>query len=214
MSACPYESRDPDRPCQGSVYRDVRALVCCTPVDPSAHFTLEEWEFPYAVAMSQECDLYQDHERRRQEAKEGSAQSEQPDHDKLLPSVLMCPAYHGASLREGAHLDALGRRMPRQNSAQWNWIKTNQNPRYHYLASWVPLQVPELVIDFKHFFTIPTEVLRTDYTTEEHNIARLGCLYREDLSQRFTAYLARVGLPVPHHRVVSAPGTSAPDAAV
>lgn len=99
------------------------------------------------------------------------------------------------------HLEALGRTMPRQNSKQWSLIRTNQNPRYHFLASWTPLQVPELVVDFKHFFALPTEVLRCLYTNEEHSIARLRCPYREDLSQRFAAYLARIGLPIPHHQV-------------
>jgi hypothetical protein len=157
---------------------------------------MSEWFLPYAIVLTQECDLEQDHENR--EKLDGSGSD--TNHDKLLPSVLMCPGYLSVQFREGKHLDFLNRRMMRYPSDPWRSIKANQNPRYHYLCAWTLLQVPELILDFKHFFTLPTDVLRNVYGSEQHYIARLSPLYREDLNQRFAAYLARVGLPIPLHQ--------------
>ena len=89
-------------------------------------------------------------------------------------------------------------KMQKYTSKPWGVIKSNSNPRFHFMCQWSPLQVPELVVDFKHFQTIPTEVLRDVYGGKEHHIARLTCPYREELSQRFASYLARIGVPVPH----------------
>lgn len=196
MNTCPYESRDDSRPCQCAVYRNISVSIA-TPTPITGGLEMAEWEFPYAVAMSQDCDLSEDHKAREQRHK-GDLEK---NHDKFLRAVLMCPAYMATPFRDGTHLECLGFAMEKQNSDKYRAIKRNQNPRYHFLAAWTPLQVPELVIDFKHFFTIPTELLRYNYGTEQHHIARLKCPYREDLSHRFTAYLSRVGLPIPHHVV-------------
>lgn len=53
--------------------------------------------------------------------------------------------------------------------------------------------IPELVIDFKHYYTIPTEEMYEAY--KENYLASVEPLYREDLSQRFANYLSRIGLP-------------------
>ncbi|MBE9479589.1 MAG: hypothetical protein IMY80_06440 [Chloroflexi bacterium] len=167
-----------------------------------------EWEFPYAVALSQECDLMQDHNNRKLLEEAGDERDEgdkEITHDKLLPAILMCPAYQTIPFKNGEHLNGLGRKMEIYSSSRWNIITRNQNPRYHFLAEWRPFHVAELVVDFKHFFTVPTEILRDTYGTQQHYIARLICPYREDLSQRFAAYLARIGLPTQHHRVKPTP---------
>jgi hypothetical protein len=91
--------------------------------------------------------------------------------------------------------------MEPYNSDNFRLIKHNNNPRYHYFAGWSPFQVPELIVDFKHFFTIPVEQLLEKYGTEEYYIASLKCPYREDFSQRCAAYLTRIGVPVAHHHV-------------
>lgn len=55
------------------------------------------------------------------------------------------------------------------------------------------LGVPEFVIDFKHFFTVPVDVVYKQRKTIY--IATIGELYREELSQRFANFLSRIGLP-------------------
>ncbi len=78
----------------------------------------------------------------------------------------------------------------------WKRIVQNQVVRYHYLEDFPDLQIPELVVDFKHCITAPQNVLYR----QEHNAGYLGTvseLYRECLSGRFAHYLSRVALPEP-----------------
>ena len=196
MNACPYEQRDDARPCQGAIYRNLIIFLPESPPDPEPKFA--RWELPYAVALSQECDLLQDH-KSRLTLKESAVVPPDFKHDKLLPTILLCPGYQASSLHTGDHLKGLGRKMENYNSRQWSLIQQNNNARYHYLVGWPDLQVPELVVDFKHFFVMQTELMINHYGHEAHYVARLGHLYREDLSHRFAAYLARIGLPVSHH---------------
>lgn len=55
------------------------------------------------------------------------------------------------------------------------------------------LQLPELVIDFKHYYAIPRDTLFRMYP--EHYLVTINQLFRESLSQRFSNYLSRIGLP-------------------
>jgi len=205
MNECPYEPRTTNSPHQGSLYRSIKVITATSALGLQ-EVNFSEWELPYAVVLSQECDLSLDHDlREKLKRLEGESNNSDRDqkHDKLLLGVLVCPAYQAASFREGKHLNELHRVMESYGSRDFKLIKGNCNPRYHYLAKWAPLQVAELVVDFKHFFTIPVEQLWDEYGTEEHYIARLKPLYREDLSQRFSAYLTRIGIPTPHHQVKS-----------
>lgn len=197
MTINPYV-RPEGRPCQGSLYCNIILVV------PGGTLRFDKipistLEMPYAVAMSQECDLVQDNKARATDPSQKPA----PD-DKVVPSVLICPGYQSSLFREGRHLEGLGMKMEKYTSKPWAVIKSNSNPRFHFMCQWAPFHVPELVVDFKHFQTIPTEVLRNAYGGEEHHIARLACPYREELSQRFASYLARIGVPVPHGGVEKA----------
>lgn len=159
----------------------------------------ESWHWPYAVVLSQECDLAQDQGNREENAEAEKLATAEMKHDKLLPTVLFCPAYQAALFVQGKHLE--GRRMGTFSGKLWELIRQNKNPRYHYLVGYADLQVPELVLDFKHFFVLSMELLTSHYNNPEHSIARLAELYREDLSQRFAAYFGRIGLPTPHHKL-------------
>ena len=79
------------------------------------------------------------------------------------------------------------------SNTKWNFIKNNQDPRYHFLRKDLDLQVPELVIDFKHYYTIPRDFLYEKI--EHHYLGTMSELFREFLSQRFAFYLSRIGLP-------------------
>ncbi len=49
-----------------------------------------------------------------------------------------------------------------------------------------------LIIDFKHYYTIPRNIL---YQNLDHYNVSITELHREQLSQRFAYYLSRVGTP-------------------
>ncbi len=194
MTNSPYVEPE-DRPCQGSLYRNL-VLVVTGGTLRFGKIPFSLLDMPYSIAMSQECDLVQDNYARVTDLSEKPA----PD-DKVLPSVLICPGYQASLFRAGKHLAGLRKTMLSYSGKPWAVIKNNSNPRFHFMCQWPPLQVPELVVDFKHFQTISTEVLRNVYGGPEHHIARLACPYREELSQRFASFLARIGVPVPHDRV-------------
>ena len=204
MNKCPYAPPLDDRPCQGSLYRKIETEISPPDIDEATgSVKLAIWEFPYAVALSQECDLEQHYcaSKKLGNIEDPTKKGKAGPHDKILQTVLMCPAYPSQMFRDGKHLEGIGWTMEYQNSDAMKIIKQNNNLRYHFLAGWRPLQVAELVIDFKHFFTVPINLLLHKYATREYYFARLTEVYREDLSQRFAAYLSRIGLPLDHNRV-------------
>lgn len=147
---------------------------------------LQQRSLPYCVVLSQDCDLEHDFNAL-------SAQGDAKD-DKTLPALLLCPAYLADLLRQGQHLKDQNKTMQKIPSAEWHKLKSNQVYRYHYLEPWPNLQVPEMVVDFKHYFTVPrTLAYREEY--RKCYLVTLEILYREHLSSRFAHYLSRIGLP-------------------
>lgn len=139
------------------------------------------------LVMSQDCDLEQDHDR-RQAAEQGT-----------LPNVLFCDVYHAETLRAKVQAQhQLNRQDWRRRIAQ------NQNERFHYLQKVEPNQdlqghgLPALAIDFKIYFTLPTEEL---YARLGHGALRrcaLNSPYVEHLAHRFFKFQSRVALPRDH----------------
>ena len=70
----------------------------------------------------------------------------------------------------------------------------NERPRYHYIE--FPSHIPLVAstADFKHYFSV--HVTHLESIRKTNFICHLSDLFREDISQRFAAYLARIGLPV------------------
>lgn len=175
----PYVKRTSNRLCQGDILRDIEI---------SNFQGVTTLSLPYAVVLSQDCDLKQDYDCRFKTEK-----TEKDDEDKILTSILVCPAFPAVSLREGIHLEGYKLKRQKINSDDYKKIKSNQNKRYHYLAENMDLQVPELILDFKLYYAFPSEVLYKNHG--KTYLATINNLLREDLSQRFAYYLSRIGLP-------------------
>ena len=114
----------------------------------------------------------------------------------MVPSILLCPAYPADKLREGNHLSFLGLKMSRigkTKSTSWKTLKHNDNPRYHFLNKSELTDLPELVIDFKRYYSVSRDYLYEIYNNC-YSIS-LNELYREDLSNRFFNFQSRIGLP-------------------
>lgn len=178
-----YYLPQPPRPRQGDIIRDVTFYISEKPE--------EAYECPiffhYGILMSQDCDL----SRHFIDTHNPPAPPKATD-DKILPTVLICPAYEAESFFLGTHLT--GRQMePQKSSSRRDSIKNNNDKRYHFLPKSTKYNVPELVIDFKHFYTLPAEMVFKG--TDGRYIATVNELFRESLSQRFAHYLSRVGLP-------------------
>ena len=177
-----------ERICQGDILRDFEYLEY-TPNSKKTG-TGKEKIFPYLLVLSQDCDLDLDCEYHTKS---------KDDQDKFLFSILVCPGYFAEELRGGIHLRKYKLKMQQINKEMWNNIKHNQNPRYHFLKGEKTFQVPDLVLDFKHYYAISRDVLYENF--EDHYIGSINELFREALSQRFAYYLSRVGLPLINNKI-------------
>jgi hypothetical protein len=135
----------------------------------------------YAIILSQDCDLLQDYDSRKEST-----------FDKNLSNILILPAYLSEDLRNGTHKGA-NIQCGKWNSEQWRNIKLNQNQRFHFIDQFIENQIPELVIDFKEVYTIKRDYLYK--ILNEKYVATICELYRENISQRYSQYLSRIGLP-------------------
>ena len=149
--------------------------------------------FPLAIILTQACDLQQDLNARikLEETKKGN-------HDKILISVLVAPIYNFEDFRLGTHLEQLGLKMAekgRRTRSVCEGIIKNENKRYHYLNFAKDVELVESVIDFKHYFSVTVRYLSEQYN--EKYVCSVDSLYRELISQRFSNFLSRIGLPEP-----------------
>ncbi|WJI09146.1 hypothetical protein FGU46_03095 [Methanobacterium sp. CWC-01] len=177
-----YRRHDTDRVCQGDLFEE---------------FVYPEWisregnkikiknrNIPYLIVLTQDCDLERDHVNHITNSEK---------QDKYLQSILVCPAYQADKLKNGTHLEKLGYKMEYQNSDRWKIIMQNNNHRYHYLEAFE--QIPALTIDFKHYYSIPRDIIYNEIKNDDHYLGTVNELFRESLSQRFAYYLSRIGLP-------------------
>jgi hypothetical protein len=136
--------------------------------------------------MTQDCDLKQDYTNRNDPEK---AEKQ----DQYLQSILICPAYPAETFRAGQHLKSIGLIMEQHNSKMYPLIKKQRNIRYHYFPSDLDKGIQELIIDFKHYYSLPRDYFYNYFP--KNYVATISPLFRESLSDRFTHYLARIGLP-------------------
>lgn len=174
----------PGRICQGDILHAVRYFESLE--IQGGDITINLIEFPLAVVLTQDCDLAQDEKFR--------ASADTPQ-DKLLISVLLAPAYNSEDVLAGKHLEKLGIRSQPINTSRTEKtiLKNNKNPRYHYLEFPDEVAIPPAIVDFKHYFSATVSYVRD--LKVRNFVCKIGELYREDLSQRFSSFLSRVGLP-------------------
>lgn len=146
---------------------------------------------PYAIVVSQDCDLDWDYKAREQATPPNQAVSQ----DKLLPNILFCEVTTAEALKGRKEI----------HSSIWSRIKINKDERYHFLQKVEPDHdalyegLPELGIDFKRYFSIPTEEV---YARLKNNETQRRCClaspYLEHFSLRFSHFQCRVALPEDH----------------
>lgn len=174
-----YVKTSGERICQGDVLRDVEFAFN----DPRNPRFENKVHLSYAIVMSQDCDLDIDFKSR----KIGATQA-----DKNLATILLCPAYPSEPFYSGTHIE--GWNMQKFNTTDAKKLQQNDRyNRYHFLEKDIQFSIPDLVLDFKHFYTAPYAILNTEYP--RLYLATVNELFRERLSQRFANYLSRFGLP-------------------
>lgn len=180
----PYKKLNIPRVSQGDVFRDIELPESL--IEGSEDLTVVSRIIPYLVVVSQDCDLEHDFNNR--------SNPDSKNHDKYLQNILYLPAFVSESVKEGSHFASFNLKMESWASDPWRKIKSNQNYRFHYLVQWEQLQIPELIIDFKHYGTISRELLYRQENKGKY-LGSIAELFRENLSSRFAYYLSRVALP-------------------
>jgi hypothetical protein len=175
-----YKTHDSSRISQGDILRDFEFII-----GGQGHSTIQI-EFQYIIVLSQDCDLTWGNEFFSRDMKK--------PFNQYLHNILLTPAFPAELVRGGEHLTELyGFNSSRITSANWKLIKQNSNSRYHYLPADIDLQIPDLLIDFKAYYTIPFSYILELYSVSYH--ATINELFRESLSQRFAYFLTRIALP-------------------
>jgi hypothetical protein len=147
---------------------------------------------PWAMVMSQDCDLDWDF-RARQGEPRGTG-TDEPSPAKEVPDTLLCMALEAERLRA----------RPQINSRDWDRMKINKDERYQFLQRIAPGEdllgegVPELCIDFKRYFTIPTDELYLQLSSGARRRCRLNMPYGQHLATRFFLFQCRIALPQEH----------------
>jgi hypothetical protein len=170
---------------QGDIIRDVEHIEYVS--EKSGKIEVSKIVFPLVVVLTQDCDLAQDYKFRW-------SKTETKNEDKWLLSVLVAPLYNLEHVYTGEHLSDIGMTMGniKRKSTQGNNLLNNEVPRYHYLEFPQTIPVVPSVVDFKHYFSV--NVLYLKNLKKHNSVCRISELYREDVSQRFSSFLARIGL--------------------
>ena len=173
-----------NRVCQGDVVRNVDYVEAI--VEHDGVLELTKIRFPLIIVLTQDCDLEQDYSIRS----EGP-----PTQDRKLISVLVAPLYNADHVFAGEHLSDLqiASELISKNKTPGDYLVKNQRPRYHYLDFPPEIDIVPSVIDFKHYFSVNVTYLEALKATDF--VCTVSQLYREDVSQRFAAFLSRIGLP-------------------
>lgn len=172
---------------QGDIIRSVDCIEGVT--EKEGVIEISRIEFPLIVVLTQDCDLAQDYTFR------WSSDASNKSEDKYLLSVLVAPLYNLEHVYSGEHLVDLGMKMESisRNKSPGQYLRNNQNPRYHFFDFGPDVPVVPSVVDFKHYFSVSLDYLRK--AKRDRFVCQLSHLYREDVSQRFASFLARIGLP-------------------
>ena len=168
---------------QGEILSEVvQARLRLDTIGAARDFVVDLPKHPYVVVLNQDCDLESDF-RKRQSGSSGT-----------LPNILFCEMEETAKLEEKLRL----------GSKFWHWMRQNKNERYQVLQAInghedaLSQGLPSLGIDFRRFFTIPTDEIYERLKSEIKRRVILVGPYAQHLTSRFYAFHSRVPLPVDH----------------
>lgn len=146
---------------------------------------------PLAIIVTQDCDLEQDFK-----ARFGGKAGEH----RLLPNILFCEVHTAQDMVFGER----NRELLKSSTVRQNFAN-NKDERYHFLQKISSREdrlkegLPELAIEFKRYFTIPTdEVYYRIKIQSARRRCRLKSPYLEHFSVRFHYYHYRIALPLDH----------------
>lgn len=185
-----YSPSQPDTPLrQGEIVSSLPQIVLST---ESFYSRQEEklkvnWRtHPWAIVLTQDCDLEWDYRERK---------GDSPNPNKLLLSVLFCEVHTSQELFSRPNIE---------NPKTLGRVKINKDERFQLLQRITPEEdaeaegLPELGIDFKRYFTVPTDELYSRFEQDTKRRCFLNPPYSQHLISRFFYFQSRIGLPEDH----------------
>lgn len=173
---------NPDKIEQCDIFRNI--VFVESAVIEGDELLLSEIHFPFAICLSQSCDLESDLRDR--------GKGEQETKGNMVLQIIMAPLFPIDQFREGSHWGDLIHCAGVDKKNLANVVKKNRDPRYHYIRFPDEDCIGPFVADFKHFFTMSRDAL---YNSSEKRVCSIKPLYRDDVARRFANYLSRIGLP-------------------
>jgi len=166
------------RICQGDIFTEIDIIESFDV--KGSEIKIDRISFPYVVCLNQECDLENDY-------------NSSADKDSRLLHIAIAPAFNFEDFLSGNHWAGIFElnTTSKRKDTKSKLIMDNEIPRFHYL-NFAESNMPELIVDFKHFFTINRDLL---YEKLDNRICSLDDLFKEKLSQRFSNFISRIGLP-------------------
>lgn len=166
---------------QADIFRDLEVIEAVKVIADKIY--IEKISFPFAICLNQACDLEHDFENRS-----SSENKQRMLHAAVAPIFLFEHFLQGK--RWGDVF--IEEKSQKRTSTEIKKIMDNQIPRYHFLK-FPDTDAPELIIDFKHFFTVSFDYL---YSKIDTRFCSMDVLFREQVSHRFSYFISRIGLPV------------------
>ena len=170
---------------QGDIFKNVKYIYEYKEFND--YVDIVELTFPYVIVLSQACDL-----RGMHEIKNNGGKS-----TKQMISVLLAPLFDKTKVREGTYLNKILKQNTGKekgfSSKEKSVIENDYHYRYHFLNfNEEYKKIPDSIIDFKQYFTLNLEAL---YNSIENRICTLQPIFKEQVTLKFSTYLARVAIP-------------------
>ncbi len=161
---------------QGDIYSNISFFKC---IDiSSGNLNLNKLDFSNVLVLSQTCDLCRESEK-----------------GNSILSVLVVPLFPLEEFKLGKHLEGLGVETDSVSTKVIERYRKKEHVRYRIIDLDEEEKIKyhledSFVIDFRYFFTADI----SQFSRKKYKIS-LNNLFREDISQSFSNYLSRIGLP-------------------
>lgn len=168
------------RICQGDIFSNIEVIENIEV--KGSKIIVDKISFPYIICLNQECDLESDFKTDPNYLK-----------DSRLIHLAIAPAFNFEQFLIGGHWGEIFQtsQSSKRSDTKTKLILDNEIPRFHYLK-FPDIDMPELIVDFKHFFTVNRAFL---YSNLDKRVCSIDDLFKEKMSQRFSNFISRIGLP-------------------
>lgn len=141
--------------------------------------------FHHVLVLSQDCDLEQFF----------NAQNKDKNNiGPYLHNVIITPCFYRDEIESGKCLEYMQITQEPLSRKIIEKIHKDELMRYQHIRKEDKLFIPDLYIDFKAYYAISPTYLYSMYN--KSYLATINALFRERITQRYTNYVGRIGIPV------------------